>query len=375
MTMLKNADFYQPDPALRQRIIDALQGLIDDDAHKARAAVASFERDLTVWLQCAFCRSMAHITEAAYLALRALEISAGDEVITSPFARPATLSAICRTGAKIRFVDINPLTLNLDVGHLERALSHRAKAVMPVHSFGQPAALGYLLKFAIQHELFLVEDVSDALGADYQGKSVGSFGDIAFFSFERNLGFDYRTTCCAVVANNERMKRRIIDLVGTNGSGSHPVFANAAHADPLQVAVLSVLLPEILKMRKAQQAVAGMYHTAFQDNPAVWAQAETEGVSCNYNYYFIQVQDRERLAMRLREKGVPTVPFTDNLPHQQATFKSFLATHSSLPEAESAAEKLLGLPVSPNMSKTTVEQIVELVQAHIAKGAAMDQKD
>ncbi|MFQ5633356.1 MAG: DegT/DnrJ/EryC1/StrS family aminotransferase, partial [bacterium] len=157
-------DLRPQDQKLKHEIDKALQQVIEHGKFVDHETVRKFEKAFAELLQIGFCFGLRSGADAIFLALRALEIGPGDEVITAPNASLETASAICRTGAKIHFVDMNPLTLNIDVAKIERAISYNTRVLLPVHLFGQPAELGYLLQLADRHGLSLVEDATQACG-------------------------------------------------------------------------------------------------------------------------------------------------------------------------------------------------------------------
>ena len=297
------------------------------------------------------------------LALRACGVGPGDEVITVANTFIATVEAIALVGARPVFVDIDPETYLMDVRQLGSVLSARSKAVIPVHLFGHPVEMGPLVEFARAHGLLVIEDASQAHGATYNGQRAGSFGDIGCFSlyYSKNLRAYGEAGIC--VTNNDQLAEsmRMLRDHGSRVRYQHEVLGVNARPDELQAAILRVKLPHHERWKAARQAHARAYSEQLagvvQSLPVQrpWA-------SHVYYVYVVQVAGREEFRRALEREGVLTGIHYPVPIHLQPACSPYGYRAGALPETEAAAERIVSLPMYPELTEGQRQVVVEAVK-------------
>jgi dTDP-4-amino-4,6-dideoxygalactose transaminase len=303
-------------------------------------------------------------TDALYLALRALEIGPGDEVITTPFTFIATTEAIGAVGATPIFVDIDPATFNLDVEKIEAQLTPRTKALLPVHLFGQPCDMEPLLKLAQHYGIRVIEDCAQAIGATYRGQAVGSLGDVGCFSFfpSKNLGCfgdgGLAVTKDPLLAERIEMLRRH----GGKRKYHHTELGVNSRLDELQAAILNVKLPYLDAWNSARRRHADAYRQLLMGKQDRLCPQELAGAKSVYNQFTIRVPDRDRVQQALKEAGVSSMVYYPIPLHLQEVHRNLGYPAGTFPHAEKAAAEVLSLPMFPELTyeqQQTVAQALE----------------
>jgi dTDP-4-amino-4,6-dideoxygalactose transaminase len=281
--------------SIEREIIAVVEEILSSGLYIGGKPVSDFEAkfaDYTGTTECVACNSG---TDALYLALRALEIGQGDEVITTPFTFIATAETISMTGATPVFVDIAPHTFNLDLNQLESAITPQTKAIIPVHLFGQPLDMTRLMAIASQNNLYVVEDCAQATGAEWAGQKVGSIGDIGCFSFfpTKNLG------ACgdggAVTTNHADLAARI-RMLREHGSQTrylHEAIGINSRLDALQAAILLVKLAYLDRWNQQRTAIANNYQKLLEPLPYLELPQALAGGKSVWNQYTISIKNRE----------------------------------------------------------------------------------
>lgn len=306
-------------------------------------------------------------TDALYLALRALNIGPGDEVITSPFTFIATAEAISAVGATPVFVDIDLATFNLDVAKIAAAIGDRTRAIMPVHLFGRPVDMGPILDLATRHNLAVIEDCAQATGADWQGKPVGSLGHVGCFSFfpTKNLGG------CGdggAVTTNDPDLAATMTMLREHGSRvkyHHEAIGVNSRLDSVQAAILSIKLRYLDQWNQQRAAVAQRYHDLLAPvDDVVRPQAPSFGKAV-WNQYTLLLsgatelgQERNQVQQLMREAGVICMVYYPLPLHLQPVYRSLGYQPGDLPNAETAAHQVLSLPMFPELDLARQETIV-----------------
>ena len=348
-------------------------------------AVKKLEADVAAYSQCRFGVGVSSGTDALLLALMALEIGAGDEVITSPFTFFATAGTIARAGARPVFCDIDPLTFNLSAaavqafisGHCEErggALIHtatggRVRALMPVHLYGQVADMPALMAIARRYRLRVIEDAAQAIGsADAESRRACSFGDIGCLSFfpTKNLGAFGDAGMCVTndAALHERME--ILRVHGGKPKYYHALIGGNFRIDELQAAVLNVKFPHLDAWSAARQRNAAFYDAAFA-RARLGAAVRTPGSEARarhiYNQYVLRVADRDALRQQLSGRGVGTEIYYPVPLHLQQCFAYLGGAAGDCPESERASHETLALPIFPELSESQLQYVVDSVAA------------
>lgn len=322
--------------------------------------VEEFERqfaDYTATRECVACHSG---TDALYLALRALNIGPADQVITSPFTFIATAEAISLVGATPVFVDITPQTFNLDLDQLAGAITEQTRAIIPVHLFGQPVDMTRLMAIAQAYNLAVIEDCAQAVGAEWAGQKVGSFGNVGCFSFypTKNLGGcgdgGAITTSDPVIAARIRTLRDH----GRRGAYFHEAVGVNSRLDALQAAVLQVKLRYLETWNTQRRAVAHRYHRLLNQVQGVILPQELPGSRSVWNQYTLRILSpqpihladyRDQVRTGLQCQGISSTVYYPLPLHLQPVYESLGYQYGQFPVAERAAQEVLSLPLFPEL--------------------------
>jgi dTDP-4-amino-4,6-dideoxygalactose transaminase/acetyltransferase-like isoleucine patch superfamily enzyme len=328
--------------------------------------VEAFEAQLCETFGFAHAITVSSGTDALLLALMALDIGPGDEVITTPFSFFATAGCVARLGARPVFVDIDPRTFNLDPVAVARAITPNTRAILPVHLFGRPADLHPLLVLAEPRGIAVIEDAAQALGATYRGAQVGTIGTFGCFSFfpSKNLGGfgdgGLLTTTRADLAERARVLR---------AHGSKPKYYHARvggnfRLDALQCALLSVKLPELERYTEGRRRNAAFYDAAF-DMAGLGSRLVTPRAVQGhvYNQYVVRTPERDTLRKRLSEAGIGSEVYYPLGLHMQECFASLGYKPGDMPETERACAEVLAIPVYAELGDVRRQRVVDAVIA------------
>ncbi|HBY95740.1 MAG TPA: erythromycin biosynthesis sensory transduction protein eryC1 [Chloroflexi bacterium] len=307
---------------------------------------------------------------ALKLALRALGIGSGDEVITVPNSDIATTSAIHAVGAHSVWVDVEPDTLNMDPNLVEAAITARTRAILPVHLYGHPAAMPALSEIARRHNLLIVEDACLALGAFIEGRHIGSWSDIACYSHAPSKHLGAIGTGGTATTNDAGLAERLQLYAGygqprersyTQGIMGLPqrllVEGYNERLDEIQAAVLRVKLPYVFRWIEARRANAQVYGQALRGS-GIDLPVERQGYRHSYRNYVIQVAGREQVQRRLTEAGVATAILYVPPLHLQPVYRRLGYKAGSFPVTEAAADRLLSIPVGPTLTPAQRDHVV-----------------
>ncbi len=354
---------YRP---LREALLAAVTRVCDSQRCILGDEVAALERELADYLGVAHALGVSSGTDALVAALMALEIGAGDEVITPTFSFFASAGSVVRVGARPVFVDIDPATYNLDVEAVEKAITPRTKAIMPVHLYGQAAGMTALLAVAKAHGLAVIEDAAQAIGAKDGGTAVGGLGTIGCFSFYPTKNLGAFGDGGLVITNDPALFERLRLL---RDHGQHPKYHHAIvggnfRLDAIQGAVLRVKLPHLASWTEGRRRNAARYRVLFADaglDTVVALPYERPDAYHIYNQFVVQVPDRDRVRAHLASLGIGTeiyypVPF-----HRQACFANLGHPLDAFPRADAAAGRVLALPIFPELADTQLQQVVAAI--------------
>lgn len=345
--------------SIKDEIAAAIQPVLENCDFVGGAAVEAFERNFAMFCQTAHAVGVSNGADALYLALRALEIGPGDEVITVPNTFIATASAITRTGATVRFVEVDPATLEMDAGKLEAAITHRTRALMPVHLYGQMPDMDAILAIAAQHQIPVIEDAAQAHGATFRGRVAGSMGVTACFSFYPGKNLGAYGDGGAVVTNDAELANRLRRLrdQGRETKHEHLMIGYNHRLDTLQAAVLEVKLRHLPQWNARRREIAALYRQFLQDCPAVRPLAVAPGQEAVYHLFIVQVEQRERLQEKLKQQGIATGIHYPIPLHLQPAYAHLGLRRGTFPVSEAAAERVLSLPMYAEMSNAMVEHV------------------
>jgi len=328
--------------------------------------VTDFEKETAQYLGVPYAIGCASGTDALQLAVLAAGVKPGDEVITTPFTFIATAEAICYAGATPVFVDVDPLTFNLVPELIERAITPRTKAVIPVHLFGQPADMAAISTMCERHKLVLIEDCAQSFGAATCGRMTGSIGDFGCFSFfpSKNLGCygDGGLVTCATEEGAEALK--MLRNHGSRLRYHHDVIGFNSRLDELQAAILRVKLQHVDRFNHERRRVAQRYSAALSDVVQVPFE-DDKGVHV-YHQYTLLTDQRDKLMAALSAEQIASAIYYPIPLHRQQVFAA-QCRGLSLPVAESIANRCMSLPIYPEMTDQQVDQVVAVVRKALAR--------
>lgn len=325
--------------------------------------VAALETEIAKQVGTQFAIGCASGSDALLLALMALGVGPGDEVVTTPFTFVATGGAIARLQARPVFVDIDPLTFNIDPNAITKALTPRTKAVMPVHLFGQAADMEAINAVAAEHHLPVIEDAAQAIGARRSGHAVGSLGTMGCFSFfpSKNLGGagdgGIITTNDAEVAE----KLKVLRVHGSRKKYHYEVLGVNSRLDAIQAAILRVKLPHLEQWAQGRRVNARRYRELLKDaglDRIVQTPVEAPECLHVYNQFTVRVERRDELRLFLQNSGIPTEIYYPSPLHREPAFAN---CPSSCPHAEAAARQVLALPIYPELKMSQQELVVNAI--------------
>ncbi|MFZ2488070.1 MAG: DegT/DnrJ/EryC1/StrS family aminotransferase [Anaerolineae bacterium] len=349
---------------LHDEIAAALQGVLDSGAFVLGPDVKALEKEVADYCRCRYGVGVASGTDALRLSLAALDIGEGDEVITTPFTFVATANTISHSGALPVFVDIDPQTYNLDPNAVAAAITSRTKAIVPVHLYGQPADMDPIMALARQHNLAVIEDAAQAIGAEYKGQRAGSIGDLGCLSFYPTKNLGAYGDAGMVVTNNADLADKL-DVLRRQGGKTkyfHEVLGFNSRLDTLQAAILRVKLRYLEQWQEARRAVAGHYNTLLaQAGAPVTVPYVRPDVRHVYHQYTIRAPRRDELAEHLKQHGVSTMIYYPLPLHLQGLYRNLGVGEGSLPMAEAAGKEVLSLPMYPELTLAQQEQIVTAI--------------
>jgi len=294
-------------------------------------------------------------TDALMLALQALGVGAGDEVIAAPFTFVASAGAIARLGAKPVFVDIQPDTFNLDPNLIERALSGRTRAILPVHLFGLAADLDPILEVAKAHRLPVIEDAAQSIDASYRGSKVGSLGAVGCFSFYPTKNLSGAGEGGLLTTNDPELadRFRVLRDQGSRQRYSYEVLGTNSRLDEIQAAILRVKLRCLDAWTAARRRNAARYAAIFKEcglGDCVKLPVEPPGFFHVYNQFTVRCPERDRLREFLCRRGIPSQTYYPFPLHLQPAFSYLGHRAGEFPEAERASREVLSFPIYPELS-------------------------
>jgi dTDP-4-amino-4,6-dideoxygalactose transaminase len=355
---------------LRGEINSAIGEVIDEAAFAGGPFVLRFEADFAAYCDAPHAVGVGSGTEALWLALLTLGVGLGDEVITVPNSFMATAEAITYCGAKPVFIDVDEGTYTMDPSQLEKALTIRTKAIIPVHLFGQPADMDPILEFAREHGLFVIEDAAQAHGAEYRGKRVGTLGDMACFSFYPGKNLGALGEAGAVVTRNAEWaeKLRVLRDHGQVRKYHHTMIGWNGRMDGIQGAILRIKLRHLEHGNELRRSHATQYDRLLEGVEDVVTPVHAAGVRHVYHIYAIRVQERDEVMRLLGNQGIGCGVHYPVPIHLQEAYRSLGYRPGAFPVAERCALELLSLPMFPELTAGQVDLVAERVKEAVTAG-------
>lgn len=355
--------------SLRNEIRAALSEVCEEQHFVLGPRVDSFEREMAQFCGVSHAVGVKSGSDALYLALVALGIGAGDEVVTTPFSFFATAGAIVRAGATPVFADVDARTLNLDVQHARAAISARTRAILPVHLFGVPAELDELVQLAAAHGVPVIEDAAQALGARHRGRAAGSVGRVGCFSFHPSKPLGAFGDGGMLITDDEQLAARLrkLRVHGASTKYEHDLPGGGNHRlDALQAAVLSVKLRHLATFLRARAGFAALYTRELSGIAGLELPPSVPDTTSSHSLYTLRVKDGRRDALKhaLAEHGIETAIHYPKPLHLQPALSRFRRT--GLPIAERAALEVLSLPLYPELGEERAAYVVGRVREFFA---------
>ena len=334
------------------------------------AATETFEKEFASEIGAAHAVGVASGTDALLVALMALGIGPGDEVVTTPFTFFASAGVVARLNAKPVFVDIEPETFGLDPGKLERAITPRTKAIQPIHLYGQCADMEPILESAARRRIPVVEDACQAVGAEYRGQRAGSMGALGAFSFYPTKNLGAAGDAGAVTTGDSELARLLVSLRlhGSSVTYFHDRVGGNFRLDALQAVVLSAKLPHLAAWNEQRRAIAARYGEILAEaarSGRIALPVEAPGRRHVYHQYVVRVGDRDGVKARLAERGIASAVFYPLPLHLQPCFAGLGYREGDFPESEKAAKEVLALPMFAELTDEEVERVAEGVLASL----------
>lgn len=356
--------------SIKPEIDAAIARVLDTCQFVLGSEVAAFEPEFAAYCGAAECIALNSGTSALHLALLAAGVGPGDEVITVPFTFIASVAAVTYTGARPVLVDIDPRSFTMDPAAIEAAITPRTKAILPVHLYGQTADMDPILELARRHGLVVIEDAAQAHGAKYKGRTTGSMGDIGCFSFypAKNLGA-YGEGGAVTTSNAEYARSiRMLRDWGQDRKYHHVLHGYNYRMEAFQGAILRVKLRHLEQWTEARRAVAGKYNQLLA-GCGVELPAEMPWARHVYHVYTVRADDRDNLQAALLAEGVQTAVHYAVPAHLQPVYSGLGYGKGSLPQAEAAAERVLSLPMYPELSEQALVEVARAVEKACARRA------
>lgn len=358
-------DLAEQHTALASEISAAFESVTRSGQFILGKHVEAFEAELAEYCEVKHAIGVSSGTDALLVALMAMDVGPGDEVITTPFTWFSTASVISRLGATPVFVDVNPRTYNIDTTVLEGAITERTKVILPVHLFGLPASLEPILTLAKKHNIRVIEDAAQAIGAKYHGKMVGGLGDVGTTSFypTKNLAAMGDSGACLTNDDELAEKIRLLRNHGMDRAGQFPQIGGNFRLDGIQAAILSVKLPHLNTYTAKRREHAERYAREFESLP-ISTPFQPETRFHVFNQFTVRVRAGQRDALRyhLKAQGIGSRVYYDICLHEQPCFADLGYQRGSFPVSEKAADEVLSLPVFPELTEAMQDRVIQEVR-------------
>jgi dTDP-4-amino-4,6-dideoxygalactose transaminase len=358
---------------IREEVLAAVNKVMESQYFILGPEVKQFEDEIAAKLGAKFAVSCASGTDALIIALLAAGIGPSDEVITTPFSFVATAGSIAYIGAKPVFVDIDPVTFNIDPARIAAAITPRTRAIMPVHLFGLPADLDPILEIARANKLLIVEDAAQAIGSRYGERFIGTIGDFGCFSFFPSKNLGGAGDGGLITTNDPGMAERL-EMLRNHGSKKkyfHEMVGTNSRLDALQAAVLRVKLPYLDKWAAGREDRANRYRQLFEEAQVSsvlrYPPVPPSKYQHVYNQFTLRAKSRDELKESLREAGVPSEIYYPLCLHLQNAFTNLGYKPGAFPESEKASQEVLSLPVFPELTDAQQNRVVKAIAAFYRK--------
>jgi dTDP-4-amino-4,6-dideoxygalactose transaminase len=348
--------------SIQPEIDRAMAEVIAQSAYIRGPFVDDFERKWAAAVGVKHCVSVANGTDAIYIALRGFGVKPGDEVITSAHSWIASSEVITQAGGRVVFCDTDVDTFTIDPARLEECITPRTVGIIPVHLYGQAADLDAIMRIARKHNLWVIEDCAQAHLAKFKGQPVGTFGDVATFSFYPGKNLGAYGDAGAIVTNDSKLADWMTTFARHGGKGDHVMEGINSRMDGLQGAVLSVKLPHLAGWTQARRKIAATYDELLGEISEVVTPVVGPHRDHVYHLYVIRTDQRDALRQHLKDAGVDTVlNYPKALPFYPA-YAYLGHTPADFPVAYANQSRIVSLPIYPEMSDAAVRYVTDCIQ-------------
>jgi dTDP-4-amino-4,6-dideoxygalactose transaminase len=359
----------------KDEVLAAIAGVLDSQVCIGGPKVAELEQKVAAISDCKYAVGVSSGTDALLCSMMALGLGPGDEVITTPFTFFATAGSIARTGATPVFVDIDPRTYNINPALIERAVTSRTKAILPVHLFGQMCDMDPIMEIASKYGLYVIEDAAQSITATYKEHKAGSMGTVGCFSFFPSKNLGAAGDGGMIVTNDEALYQRIV-LFRNHGAKPkyfHRYVGGNFRLDPIQAAILLVKLPYLRQWSAARRGNAAYYNERLRGSSII-APFVCRDCASIYNQYTIRLHDRDGLIANLKANDIGCEIYYPQPLHLQECFQRLSYKAGDLPEAERASREVVSIPVYPELApemrahvaNTVLSGVESLGDSHLA---------
>lgn len=356
----------QHDP-LRGELLEAFEQVLNESAFAGGPFVSKFEAEFAPFCDAKYCIGVGNGTDALWLALLALGVGPGDEVITVSATFIATAEAISYCGARPVFVDIDDATYTMNPAAIERAITPRTKAIIPVHLYGQMADMDPIMEIAGRHGLFVVEDACQAHGAEYKGRKAGSIGVAGCFSFYPGKNLGALGEAGAIVTSDAALAEamRVLRDHGQKTKYYHSRIGWNARMDGIQAAALRVKLPRLAKGNARRRVHAKLYTHLLSGFPGIITPCVADYGQPVFHLYAIRVHERDRVASAMNARGISCGIHYPVPVHLQEAYAGLAYARGSLPVTEQWASEVLSLPMFPELAPEQISFVVEELKSAV----------
>ncbi|MCO1603219.1 DegT/DnrJ/EryC1/StrS family aminotransferase [Desulfosporosinus nitroreducens] len=348
---------------IKDEINQAITDVLDSSVYILGPQMKALEKEIAAFCGTEEAVAVANGTDALVLTLKAFGIGPGDEVITTPFTFFASAETIAQVGATPVFVDIDPVTLNMDLTQLEKKITSRTKAIIPVHIFGQMLDVERVMEIAARHDLKVIEDAAQAIGAEYKSKKAGSIGHAATFSFFPTKNLGAYGDAGMIVTNDKHLasELRMLRFHGCQVKYYHDKIGYNSRLDELQAAILRVKLRYLNGWNEGRREKAAVYDELLGQLPLTLPGRDPAGTPI-YHLYVLRSDRRQELMEALKQADIACAIYYPVPLHLQKAFHDLGYKEGSFPITEKACKEALAIPCYPELSRTEQEEIVRVIE-------------
>lgn len=347
---------------IKDEIQEAISKVLESTAFIMGPDVSQLEKEIAQYCGVKHAIGVGSGTEALHVSLMACGITAGDEVIVPTFTFVATAEVVSILGAKPVFADINPRTFNISIEEIKKRITPKTRCIIPVHLYGQPAEMDEIMELAKKHNLLVVEDCAQAMGAEWKGKKAGSIGDTGCLSFfpSKNLGGYGDGGMILTNRDDLAEKAKAIKNHGSKKKYYHHMIGLNSRLDTLQAAILRVKFRYLDRWNELRRNAASLYDRAFSASPYI-IPSVVEGAHHVYHQYTIRTPERDKLQAYLKEKGIASMIYYPLSLHLQEAYAASGYKMGDLPDAEACQKDVLSLPICPEMNEEKVAYVTSVM--------------